>query len=127
MDKCKEIKNEIFKIVYGCVCDVVPLPEKIKIDPRYTSSSLDGYTSESGKVYKNDDKWFSVFIRYGRFCVCMVRLEANTLKPIQLEVMKPERTKSGRHDVDDPIKISAISEIKDHAQKMCSFLKAVIG
>lgn len=126
MDKCKEIKNEIFKIVYGCVCDVVPLPEKIIIDPRYTSRTLDGCTSESGAVYKNDDKWFSVFIKYGSYCVCMVRLEANTLKPIQLEVMKPERTKSGRHDI-ERIKISAISEIKDHAEKMCSFLKAVIG
>lgn len=122
MDKCQEIKNEIFKIVYSCVCDVVPLPEKIKIDPTYTSRSLDGCTSESGKVYKNDNRWFSVYIKYGRYCVCMVRLEAETLAPIQVEIGNGNRENTKFN----PYKIEDIYEIKNYSNQMQTHLRNML-
>lgn len=125
MDKMQEIKQNVFKIAYGIAKDCVPFPENIKICPAYTSNSLDGCITESGKVLKNDKKKFSVFIRYGRYCVCMVRFEAYILKPIQLEVMKCERTKNGKHET-ETIKISSIAEIKKHSQKICLFLKNAV-
>ncbi len=103
----------------------MPFPEKIKIDPSRTSNSLDGCITESGRVFKNDKKRFSVYIGYKSYCVCMVRFEAYILKPIQLEVMKCKRTKNGKHDT-ETIKISSIAEIKKHSHKICLFLKNAV-
>ncbi len=124
MDKMTTIKQNVLKIAYEIAKDCVPFPEKIKICPANTSNSLDGCITESGRVLKNDKKRFSVFIRYGRCCVCMVKFEAETLIPIFVSIgkVKPGKKKNEFK----PYKISDIEEIKNYSDKIQTFLRNML-
>ena len=123
MDKMTKIKQNVLKIAYGIAKDCVPFPEKIKICPTYTSNSLDGCISESGKVYKNKEKWFSVYIRYESYCVCMVKFEAETLTP---KLVSIGRGIPGEKAFDH-YKISDIEEIKSHTGQIQTHLRNLLN
>ena len=115
MDKMDKVKQSVLEIAYKIAKACVPFPEKIKICPAYTSNSIDGCTSESGKIFKNKNEWFSIYIRYEHYCVCMVRLKAETLSPIQVEIGKGNRKFI-------TYKIGDIDDIKSYSDKIQSNL-----
>lgn len=126
MDKLEKLKRDIFRIIYHNVKDAIQDPENIKICSERTSSTLDGCTTETGRVLKNKNKWVSIYIGYSKYCICLARFEANTLKPVQIEIMKCERNSRGNHPC-EIIKISSISEIEKYTDKMRLFLKYVLN
>lgn len=123
MDKITSLKHNVLKIAYGIVKDCVPFPEKIKIDRSRTSNSPDGCITESGRVFKNGKRWFSVYIGYGRYCVCMVRFEAETLVPIHVSIGKGK----SRGNKFEHFKIRDIEEIKDYSDKIQTNLKNLLN
>lgn len=123
MDKMTALKQNVLKIAYGIAKDCVAFPEKIKVDSRYTSNSLDGCITESGRVLKNNENKFSVYICYGRCCVCMVRFEAKTLVPKTVSIGKGI---PGEKDF-DVYKISDIEEIKSHTDQIQNHLRNLLN
>ena len=123
MDKMVKLKQNVLKIAYGIAKDCVPFPEKIKIDPSRTSNSLDGCITESGRVFKNDKKRFSVYVGYENFCVCMVRFEAETLIPKTVSIGKGIPGEKAF----DHYKISDIEEIKSHTGQIQTHLRNLLN
>lgn len=123
MDRMQEIKQNVFKIAYDIAKDCVPYPENIKICPSFTSNSLDGCITESGRVLKNSKKIFSVYIRYEKYCVCMVRLKAETLIPVHVSIGEGKRGKKGFVHY----KIKDIGEINNYSDKIQTHLKNMLN
>ena len=123
MDKMTAIKQNVLKIAYEIAKDCVPFPEKIKIDSRYTSNSLDGCIAENGRALINDDKMFTVYVGYSNFCVCMVRFEAETLIPKTVSIGKGIPGEKAF----DLYKISDIEEIKSYTAQIQTHLRNLLN